>query len=58
MSLLNVIELSYQAGTKKLFEGLSLSIEPGDRIGLVGHNGCGKSTLLALLVGELTPDSG
>lgn len=58
MSLISVIELSYQAGSKHLFESLSFSIESGDRIGLVGHNGCGKSTLLKLLLGELTLDSG
>ncbi|MBJ7556958.1 ABC-F family ATP-binding cassette domain-containing protein [Marinomonas spartinae] len=58
MSLISVIELSYQAGSKHLFDSLSFSIESGDRIGLVGHNGCGKSTLLKLLLGELTLDSG
>lgn len=58
MSLININDVSYQAGTKTLFEGLSFSIEPGDRIGLVGHNGCGKSTLLALLLGELSVDAG
>lgn len=58
MSLISVIDLSYQAGSKPLFEGLSLSINSGDRIGLVGHNGCGKSTLLRLIQGELSPDTG
>lgn len=58
MSLISVIDLSYQAGTKSLFDNLSFSIEAGDCIGLVGHNGCGKSTLLKLLLEELTFDSG
>jgi ATPase subunit of ABC transporter with duplicated ATPase domains len=58
MSLISVIDISYQAGSKPLFENLSLSVNPGDRIGLVGHNGCGKSTLLKLLLNELMPDSG
>ncbi|WP_037338910.1 ABC-F family ATP-binding cassette domain-containing protein [Saccharospirillum impatiens] len=58
MSLISVIDLSYQAGSKPLFDGLSLSINSGDRIGLVGHNGCGKSTLLRLIQGELSPDAG
>jgi ATP-binding cassette, subfamily F, member 3 len=58
MSFISVIDLSYQAGTKKLFDGLSFSIQSGDRIGLVGHNGCGKSTLLKLLLEQLDIDSG
>ncbi|TXR52127.1 ABC-F family ATP-binding cassette domain-containing protein [Reinekea thalattae] len=58
MSLINVLNISFQAGTKKLFDNLSFSIEPGDRIGLVGHNGCGKSSLLSLLLNRQTPDDG
>ena len=37
---------------------ISLSIEKGKSVSIVGHNGCGKSTLAKLLVGLLTPDSG
>ncbi|MBX3705259.1 MAG: ABC-F family ATP-binding cassette domain-containing protein [Pseudomonadales bacterium] len=58
MSLISVQGLSFQAGTKQLFDGLSLHLEEGDRVGLVGHNGAGKSTLLRLLTGELQPDAG
>jgi ATPase subunit of ABC transporter with duplicated ATPase domains len=58
MSLVSVIDLSYQAGSKPLFDGLSFSINSGDRIGLVGHNGCGKSTLLKLMLDEYQPDGG
>jgi len=39
-------------------ENLTLSIEDGDRIGLVGHNGSGKSTLLRLLAGVYAPTAG
>lgn len=41
-----------------LIEDLTLTIRPGDRIGIVGKNGKGKSTLLRLLAGELHPNSG
>jgi len=58
MSFISAIDLSFQAGSKPLFSGLSFSIEAGDRIGLVGHNGCGKSTLLKLLLNELSIDAG
>jgi ATP-binding cassette subfamily F protein uup len=41
-----------------LFEGLSLTISEGERVGVVGINGTGKSTLLRVLAGLETPDSG
>jgi ATPase subunit of ABC transporter with duplicated ATPase domains len=41
-----------------LFEGLALTLNPGDRAGLVGPNGAGKSTLLRLLAGRELPDRG
>lgn len=56
--LMRVRDLAYSAGERSLFSGLELSINPGDRIGLVGHNGCGKSTLLGLLAGNAVPDAG
>ena len=58
MSLISALDISYQAGTKKLFADLSLTIDPGDRVGLVGHNGSGKSTLLGILAGRVTVDAG
>ena len=39
-------------------DGVTLQIEPGERIGLLGRNGSGKSTLMKLLVGEIVPDAG
>ena len=44
--------------TKRVFEGISLGVNTGDRIGVVGRNGDGKSTLLALLAGTVQPDEG
>ncbi len=45
-------ELTKNFGTTPVFDKIDLTINPGDKIGLVGHNGCGKSTLLHLLTGE------
>lgn len=45
-------------GDKLLFSGLSLTLYPGIRLGIVGANGSGKTTLLRLLAGELPPDKG
>jgi len=44
--------------TKKVFDSVTLGINEGDRIGVVGGNGDGKSTLLSLLAGSVTPDDG
>lgn len=44
--------------TKTVFESVSLGVNEGDRIGIVGRNGDGKSTLLRLLSGLLIPDTG
>ncbi len=50
------IHLEYP--TKKLFDSVTLGIDEGDRIGIVGGNGEGKSTLLSLLADTVEPDSG
>lgn len=44
--------------TRTVFDEVTLGIDSGDRIGVVGRNGDGKSTLLALLTGEQQPDAG
>ncbi|PJZ52366.1 ABC-F family ATP-binding cassette domain-containing protein [Leptospira adleri] len=44
--------------TKVLFDDLSLTINRGERVGLVGRNGHGKSTLFQMILGNVEPDSG
>lgn len=56
MLILN--ELSLYRGPRLLFEGASLAIFPGHKVGLTGANGTGKSSLFALIRGELKHDHG
>ncbi|MFN3790289.1 ATP-binding cassette domain-containing protein [Massilia sp.] len=50
--------VSLMRGTKPLLESADLTLNPGDKIGLIGANGAGKSSLFAMLRGELHPDQG
>lgn len=56
--LLQATVNSHSEGGGRLFEDLTLTVNTGERLGLVGHNGCGKTTLLALLAGAKTADDG
>ena len=56
--LLGAEALHLKYPTRIVFDSVTLGINEGDRIGVVGRNGDGKSTLLRLLAGELEPDSG
>ncbi|MCI1881967.1 MAG: ABC-F type ribosomal protection protein [Sporolactobacillus sp.] len=58
MSLLEVVQLRYDVKGRPLLQAERLSVETGDRIGLVGRNGAGKTTLLNLLAGRLMPTAG
>ncbi|MEM9702246.1 MAG: ATP-binding cassette domain-containing protein, partial [Planctomycetota bacterium] len=58
MSLLSLEEVAFSHGEAPLLDGVTLRLEPGQRMALVGRNGAGKSTLMKLAAGELTPDEG
>ncbi len=58
MALLNISNVSKAYGDKVVLEGISLQIEKGDKIGLVGFNGVGKTTLLKIMIGSEEPDAG
>ncbi len=51
-------EVSFGWQGAPLFQGVNVTIERGDRVGLIGPNGSGKTTLLRLILGELEPQSG
>ncbi|WP_321925402.1 ATP-binding cassette domain-containing protein [Paraburkholderia guartelaensis] len=51
-------QFSLARGTKPLFEQTSFTLNPGEKVGLIGANGAGKSTLFAVLRGELHADAG
>ena len=56
--LLGAETISLEFPTKPVFENVTVGLNEGDRIGVVGRNGDGKSTLLKLLAKTLEPDSG
>ncbi len=56
--LLGAEALHLEYPTRVIFDKVTIGLDEGDRIGIVGRNGDGKSTLLRLLAGRLEPDSG
>ncbi len=56
--LLGAENISLEFPTKEVFNSVTIGINDGDRIGIVGRNGDGKSTLLKILSKQLEPDSG
>ncbi len=58
MSLLSLNKLSFSYSAPALLNNVTLHIERGERIALVGRNGAGKSTLMKLIAGRIRPDDG
>ncbi len=58
MILVDAAGLAVSRPGKPLFTDLSVTVETGDRLGVVGINGCGKSTLLQVLAGTREPEAG
>lgn len=58
MSLLRLDQVELHFGTHVILDKISLNLEAGDRLGLLGRNGAGKSTLFKVLSGEIKPDDG
>ena len=57
-NLLSARTISKSFSTRHLFQGVTLHLEEGERLGIIGPNGAGKSTLLKILAGMETTDDG
>jgi zinc transport system ATP-binding protein len=58
MAIVQVSDVTFSYGDQPVVEGVSVDVEAGDFLGLVGPNGSGKTTLLELIIGLRRPDSG
>ncbi len=60
MALLSISQLQHSFGDRQILDGINLSVDHGEHVGLVGHNGCGKSTLMKMIAGleNLKADAG
>jgi ATP-binding cassette subfamily F protein uup len=58
MSLILFQNVDYSVGGPLLLEQVNFTIEPNERVCIVGRNGAGKSTLMRLMAGEINPDDG
>jgi ABC transport system ATP-binding/permease protein len=58
MALITILDAHLAFGDRPLLDGAELSVQPGERIGLIGRNGTGKSTLLKVIAGSLQLDEG
>ncbi len=58
MPLLTLANVTCAFGTQVVLDEVTLAIEPGEKIGLIGRNGSGKTTLMRVMLGDLKPDAG
>ncbi|TMR90015.1 ABC-F family ATP-binding cassette domain-containing protein [Nonomuraea basaltis] len=58
MNLVNLESVSHAYGPKPLLSDVSLGVEAGERIGVVGRNGGGKTTLISVIAGDIRPHGG
>ena len=58
MSRLSVENVSFTYGEKPILKNVSLAVEQGELVAILGHNGSGKTTLLRLIAGFEKPDDG
>lgn len=58
MPILSATNITLQYGDDLILDGVSLSLEQGERIGIVGRNGCGKSSLIKIIAGVIPPTDG
>lgn len=58
MVLLQAAQVTKSFGSHRVFTSLSLTVQDGEKAGIIGVNGSGKSTLLKILTGSLVPDAG
>ena len=56
--MIKISDLTKYFQDKEILSSINLTINSGEKVGLVGLNGCGKSTLLKMIMGELAPDNG
>lgn len=56
--MIRAANLALRRGATELFRDADFQIQQGERVGVIGNNGCGKSSLFALLMGELSADTG
>src|SRR5579862_1559120 len=58
MTAVRLADVTFGFGSPPQLEHITLNVESGERVGLLGRNGVGKSTLLKVIAGELRPESG
>ena len=56
--ILKIEDISKKFGKTTILSGISMEVEKGEIMGIVGASGCGKSTLLGVIAGMLAPDGG